>query len=686
MNSNRRYWIKLAAAFLFLATAIGFSLVEFVPAKYDLQVGVIAPENIIAPRRIVDVTMTGYLQEKAANEAAPVYDYMNSAGTRAEQQTVDFFAAMDAVYMDYLGDGAVENLNQLYVIDLSNDDLTYYLQMPTQSREVLKNSVLAALSRAYAKEIKASELEKRKDDIIASLDESVLTSESLSIASKAIKAFVMPNVTLNEELTERARQQARDGVYEVVYEAGQTIINKGTIVTQNQLKLLEDNGLIRRPGLITDPLSDVAVILLLASIIGLFLFAAARSFPEVYGSTKSFCLLICHCILMLALAKIASYFSMYLIPIAFFSMAACILYPAALALLSSVYLNLVLAIMLQLDVDSFIYLMLSSFVAIFMLRRIKGRNSILLSGLAVIASNVLSVMLFSAFRAPSLKELLNSQLPINLGYAMGSGVFSIILTVAVSMLWESFLNIATPFKLLEMAAPGDPLIQRLMIAAPGTYHHSLIVSNLAEAACEEIGANALLARVGSYYHDVGKLNNTEFFRENQGAVNPHDSIAPETSAQIIKAHVSSGLELAKAHHLPKEISAFIRTHHGTSEITFFKIQAEKAHYTGPETFHYNYELPRSKETSIVMLADSSEAAVRSMESHAKEDIRIMIDRVVSKKLKEGQLKESLLSFDELNRVKASFLSVLLGVYHERVQYPESAPQNASEADEEVGEA
>ncbi len=233
-------------------------------------------------------------------------------------------------------------------------------------------------------------------------------------------------------------------------------------------------------------------------------------------------------------------------------------------------------------------------------------------------------------------------------------------------------NVTTPFKLLEMSGASDQVMQRLMMDAPGTYQHSLVVSNMAQAAAKAIGANALLARVGAYYHDIGKAPNAIYFKENQtNDTNPHDFISPVISAKILKDHVNEGIALADKYNLPDEVSEFIYTHHGTSEMTYFKVKAEEAGYKGDEDFHYTGRIPVTKETSIVMLADSCEAAVRSLDEPTPENIVKMIDLIFKKKTAEKQLIKSELAYNETERIKGCFHDVLVGVYHTRIKYPEN---------------
>ncbi|MDR2520016.1 MAG: HDIG domain-containing protein [Eubacteriaceae bacterium] len=667
--------VRLAISAFFAAAAIAMSLLDFSPSKFDMAEGEVAQDNIIATRRIVDVRMTRFLQEQAANNRAPVYDYMNSAGDKAKSSAEKLFGNLNSIYADYVSQSLVDTVNDVFGTELTLADVAYFLQLSIAEREQLQSDVLEALSEGYRSEIRASEIDIKKALIIDSLSAKGMDPAAFAIASNVIRTFVQPNMILNEQLTEGARQMARDSVYEVVYEAGQTIVNRGEVVTANQIALLSDNGMLKRKGLFGDPLSDFASFAILSCLTAALVYYIARFSPESYESLGSFALMMSQFLIAMALAKATFYFSVYLVPASFLAMSVSVLFSGAAASLANVFLILFLSIILPMDVDSAFYLLCGGLAAAASLKKVSGRNSLLWAGLITAGTNVLIICLFAAVRKDFALQTVD-----NIGYGLGSAAFAAILTIALTMVCELLFNLATPFRLLEMAAPGDPAIQSLISSAQGTYHHSLIVSNLAEAACEEIGANSLLARVGSYYHDLGKLSNTAYFKENQGYLpNPHDDIAPETSAQIIKGHVSSGLELAAKYHLPKAVTEFIRTHHGTSEISFFKAMAEKGHYEGPETFRYEFSLPKTKETSVVMLADSVEAAVRSLDLHTEESIESMIDKIIAKKIREGQLAESQLSFAELKTVHACFLSVLLGVYHSRLQYP-AQPEELEETE------
>jgi putative nucleotidyltransferase with HDIG domain len=261
------------------------------------------------------------------------------------------------------------------------------------------------------------------------------------------------------------------------------------------------------------------------------------------------------------------------------------------------------------------------------------------------------------------------------GAAMVSGVGSAIMVVGVLPYLEDMFGITTTFKLLELANPSQPLLRELQFKAPGTYHHSIMVGNLAESAAEAIGADALLVRVGSYYHDIGKTKRPYFFIENQlGMANQHDRISPRLSALVITAHVKEGLEMAREHKLPAIIQEFIATHHGTSLVSYFyhqAVQAEGQRQVQEEHFRYPGPRPRTRETGIVMLADGVEAACRSLKTPTPDQIEGMVRKIVDKRLADGELSEAPLTLKEIEKIAAAFIRILTGLYHHRIEYPDA---------------
>ncbi len=285
-------------------------------------------------------------------------------------------------------------------------------------------------------------------------------------------------------------------------------------------------------------------------------------------------------------------------------------------------------------------------------------------------------------------SLLNGALDVNqlMAYAFASainGVFSTSLTLINFYILGFLFGITTVVQLLELARPTHPLMQQLITKAPGTYHHSLVVGNLAERAAAAVGADAFLTRVGAYYHDVGKIKRPHYFTENQqGGINPHNQLDPRTSAQIIISHVADGLELAERYRLPQRVRDFIAEHHGTTLVAYFYRKAlEQAANNGgavnERDFRYPGPKPRSKETAILMLADAVEAIARSRQPQTREELDEIVQRVILERLEENQLDDTPLTLQDLARIRQAFVEMLSGVYHTRVRYPE--PQPAEDA-------
>jgi putative nucleotidyltransferase with HDIG domain len=261
------------------------------------------------------------------------------------------------------------------------------------------------------------------------------------------------------------------------------------------------------------------------------------------------------------------------------------------------------------------------------------------------------------------------------GFGVVNAVCCVLLAVALLPIAETFTGIETDLTLLEWSDLNRPLMQRLSLEAPGTYAHTIAIANLAEAACRAIGANALLARVGAYYHDIGKIAKPQYFVENQAkGRNPHDSLRPGASAQIIRDHVEAGLMLAAQERLPKALRAFIAEHHGTGSITYFLEKARKSEgdVGNADDFAYPGPLPQSAETAVVMLADGIEAATRVLADPTPEKIRGVVEHIVKQRMEQGQLRDAPLTLRKIEIIKAEFARVLVGMHHNRIEYPATA--------------
>jgi hypothetical protein len=325
-----------------------------------------------------------------------------------------------------------------------------------------------------------------------------------------------------------------------------------------------------------------------------------------------------------------------------------------------------------------IYVLLSSLSVSIFLREKNRRTMILQAGILVSVLNVVVLAALLLLRNGNFSPL---EIGVQLLMAAVSGIISSVLAMGILPYLESGLGIVSSMKLMELSSPNHPLVRKILLEAPGTYHHSVMVANLSEAACEAVGANGVLARVGAYYHDVGKTVQPQFFIENQmGIENPHDRLDPVTSKDIIIAHVTDGVRMLEEHHIPQEIIDIAGQHHGTTLLKYFyykAIKEDKEKYT-EEMFRYPGSKATSKESAIVGIADSVEAAVRSMNHPTPDQINNLVQSIIRDRLQDGQFSECDLTFKELQIVGKTLCETLNGIFHSRITYPEPPEEKEKE--------
>lgn len=346
--------------------------------------------------------------------------------------------------------------------------------------------------------------------------------------------------------------------------------------------------------------------------------------------------------------------------------------------------NLILALMAQLvsgnDLIFLMFFIVSGTLACMIITQAKKRNMIVFVSGYLVGMNIILILLIHLYQFGNLSMLKITDVL----YSVLNSVFSVIITIGSLPLFETVFDVATPLKLLELTNSDQKLLQRLLLEAPGTYHHSQMVSNLAQTAANDIGANALLARTGAIYHDIGKLKDPMYFAENQDGYNPHDELDPENSAKIIISHVDYGVKLATEHHLPKAVRHIIKQHHGDTMVRYFYHKAVNNNdgTIDEEAFKYSGPRPQTNEASIIMLADCVEAYVRALPEPDRHlaNVEKCIDEIINNKFQEGQLSECDLKLKELPIIGNAFMKVYNGLYHERVKYPDNKVGGDSNVD------
>lgn len=364
-------------------------------------------------------------------------------------------------------------------------------------------------------------------------------------------------------------------------------------------------------------------------------------------------------------------------PILTFTMLAAMLLNYRLAIILNFSVCIIYYIAFNLSSSFLIYFSSTGMFAAFMATLIKEHNKIFKINLMNCFAGAFVVAGITLY----INKSFSQEVLINSMFAFLNGILTSVLCTGSMPLWEITFGVTTQYKLLELINPDREILRKLMLECPGTYNHSIIVANLAEAAAFEIGANSALAKVGGYYHDIGKLKYPQYFSENMRGKNPHDSMDPYISAKIISGHVDAGIEYANKYNLPNDVKGIIAQHHGNTIIAFFYFKAkqnQKNRVVEENDFRYKQERPQTKEAAIVMLADTVEAAVRSKNDISFDEIKKFVHELINGKLNDRQFNQCSLKIRDLEKIENAFLKVLSGMYHDRVPYPTDKEENLAE--------
>lgn len=515
------------------------------------------------------------------------------------------------------------------------------------------------------------------DKIILNNLVSNVSKRQVSVIKAVLEQVIVPNLVVDEFATEIARKNAQNSVkpYEVVFQKGDKILFEGEPVTRLKRDALRQAG-YNVYELNWTGLAAIYIIVF----IGTFLFLCYMKFFEKEFLEPKYLAVSAFLTLFLAFIGVIlpTGFSPYVIPIPAFLILMSIFTKPRIAFVAAVILLSIMAIGYQYNIQylvAFLVLSLFSVIAISQIRYAE-RVDVIKTGFNIGLAGLLIV--FSIYILEKcLIEVDNVLLIKNCSFILLNGIFSAIIASGLMPLLESMFKIITPYGLAELGDHNQKLLKRLQMDAPGTYHHSLMVSNLCEAAAEAIGADPILARVGALYHDIGKLKRPLFFVENQSYFlieNPHNKFTPRISKMIITAHPKDGIEIAKEYRLPQVVQNFIIQHHGEGLASYFynqAVQEEGVENVKEEQFRYPGPKPNTKETAILMIADAVESAVRSLKNPTPEEIENMINKIIVERLNDGQLSDSPLTLKDIKTIAATFSRILRGMQHNRIKYQEN---------------
>lgn len=699
-HSKKLSWIS----YVLLGTVLFFALMNNVkPEQLDVGIYSIAKKTIHSPIKIEDKVVTERKKQEAAQKVGDQYTYRSEYKQNKVDIVNDVFAKVNEVIQEMKAAGPEEqkkmtDANKLeklkkklpseLIKELSDENLLYFIDSEPDQLELAKNAALTSISVIMSGNIKMAEEVAAKERFVNEM-KSLNVNSGLKEAVSTLGSYaITANYFYDPAVTKEKKKAEEDLVPPVYILQGQVLVREGETISSdmyNQLKLV---GLLEK-GNSFQPYVGLAVL------IGVLLYFMHKQF-EVFLQRKRedrpyILAYITILSITIVLMKIISLFQKleyagiaYVVPVAMGTILVKLMIGDRFVFLTSMIFSVCGSIMFNEGVMSTlnysvgIYVLLSSLSVSIFLREKNRRTMILQAGILVSVLNVVVLAALLLLRNGNFSPL---EIGMQLLMASLSGVISSVLAMGILPYLESGLGIVSSMKLMELSSPNHPLLRKILLEAPGTYHHSVMVANLSEAACEAVGANGVLARVGAYYHDVGKTVQPRFFIENQmGIANPHDKLDPVTSKDIIIAHVTDGVRMLEEYHIPQEIIDIAGQHHGTTLLKYFyykAIKEDKEKYT-EEMFRYPGSKATSKESAIVGIADSVEAAVRSMNHPTPGQINNLVQSIIKDRLQDGQFSECDLTFKELQIVGKTLCETLNGIFHSRITYPELPEEKEKE--------
>jgi putative nucleotidyltransferase with HDIG domain len=666
----------LVALALFLVLSANITV-----GQENLAVGEIAPRDIRAQR---DATFTSdsrteELRAQAADEVAPVTETVKSPTDNQEDQLLayDTMVRRVARVLELRDRGSLEGDE---VIDrLSNDVplVPFAWRQPIADIDTVRWEAISAAGRTGVSTILADPV--REDDLfeartrVRDLVTTDLAGSERELAGALAAAYIAPNEITDEEATAEQVAQARAEVpaVEVTVQAGQRIVNEGDPITVEQFEVLDALGLTRPLVEVGTVVGQAIVALLIASLLVGYLW---RFEPEIWYRNRSVLLFFLALVVSAVAMRIAADRTLlaFVVPTTATVLLLGILLPGAAGAVMAVALAILAGVMNRDALELTVYVLVGGLASLLAITRAERLNAFVRVFFVVAAAQIAVVVAFGALEPRDLAA--QAQL---IGVALLNAVVSVALAAGTFAVLGNVFGIMTVFQMLELANPSNRLLRRLLLETPGTYHHSVMVGNLAERAAETIGADPLMARIAAYYHDIGKMKNPLAFIENQaGAHNIHDDLNAETSARIIAGHIRDGIDLGYEHGLPVQVIGFIPQHHGTSVMSYFLGKAlreagGREDLVDERLYRYPGPKPQSREAAIIMLADGVEASVRSLDEKDEESIREMVNQIVDARVEDGQLDDAELTLRDIAQIRDAFVAQLLGMYHSRIKYPDN---------------
>ncbi|MFV2049028.1 HD family phosphohydrolase [Metabacillus sp. YM-086] len=664
------------------------------PETLDIELFTVSDQTIYAPTTVEDKVETERKQQEAYDSVEDQYVLKKEISEKQVDLVSSIFDTVIEVRKEEekgneegvsttTSNEKVEKIRGKLTDSINKkipaDTFVSLVETSEDELELAKDAVVTAVNNIMSKEIPIVQLTEAKKQVEDELQYTSLRPEVSESATTLARFAITPNYVFDLEATEEQRQLAVDSVKEAQIKQGQILVEEDELINREVYRKL---GLV---GLLDDHQSfkpflglGLFILLILAAVVYFF---EKKDSPisRKNNSLLLYCLIFAITILLM---KIVSLFQKidythigYIVPVAMGVMLVKLLLNERLAILTSMIFAVCGSVIFNEGITGNfnfsigIYYLFGCLAGVLFLGEHNLRSKILQAGLFVAGVNVLALTAIMLIRNGGYS---NMEISSYFVMACASGLVSSVLTIGFMPFFETGFGILSTMKLIELANPNHPLLRKILTETPGTYHHSVMVANLSESACEAIGANGLLARVAAYYHDIGKTKRPQYFIENQMNIeNPHNKLSAQLSKNIIISHVTDGVEMLRKHKMPKEFVDIAEQHHGTTLLKYFYHQAKQTNDSiYEEEFRYPGPKPQTKEIAIISIADSVEAAVRSMSNPTPEKIEKLVRSIISDRLQDNQLDECDITLKELDIIAKSFCESLKGIFHSRIEYPE----------------
>lgn len=675
---------KIVISVIFCLIMLLILTINMLPIATEFVEGESSPAEVISPRdiNVLDRDSTETRRQLALDNVEPVYTENISALEISRSNFTGFLTDLQEIWPPADSE-QVENILNEYGISLTEEEFEYLLNLTAADLDIIKQQGEEALELIYLGPVRENELSQAQDRLNSILEDEDISNLELEFLTSLIMANLSPNLAVDEQATESRHEEVLAGVEPVYvsFSQGDVIVEEGETISRVQSDALEDLD-ISAAEIGWFRLTGTVVYFIIITMV--IVYYIKNHLSSIWNKNNKLYLLEFLTIIIFIMAWILSIIDFeyiyYLLPVGMLSVLTTILLSTAPAVIVTIYVSLLLPILFNSGFELAVVAFISGMVGCYSVTEIDQRSDLVKAGFNISGVLIFTVIMLSFMRpAHTLFDLV-----MIAGIGGLNGLLVAILANGLLPYLENMFNLTSAVKLLELSNPNQPLLKRLLVEAPGTYHHSMVVGNLAETAADNIGADALLTRVGAYYHDIGKLKRPYFFTDNQfGGNNPHDDINPNLSSLIIKSHVKDGVKMARKHDLPEDVIDIIEQHQGTNLISYFYQEAihNNDHTVAEESdFRYDGPKPQTKEAAILMLADIVEAAIRSKNFDKTNPNRIenVVRGLIREKLLENQLDESDLTLKELNTIAESFSTILTGIYHQRVEYPDDLEQELEE--------